>query len=106
VPPIASLAPPGDLRSVVCAVHGSEARRGAALGLARRLAARLSARPHAVHLVRSQPDSAQAVVGLAEEMCADMIVTAWDREGGARGVIEEARCPVVALPPAGQPAVE
>jgi nucleotide-binding universal stress UspA family protein len=99
VPPVVR-SPFGDdeASSVVCVIQESK-REVDVLKLADDLAARLGGSLYAVHARRAGlVHPATALLSLAEEMCAGMIVVGADARGLAAPIAANARCPVVALP--------
>jgi len=85
--------------SVVCVIQESK-REVDVVKLAGDLVARLGGSLFAVHALRAGlVHPATAVLGMAEEMCADLIVVAFDARSLAAPIAANARCPVVALPP-------
>ncbi len=96
------------LRSVVCAIQESKHDPGV-LALGADLVGRIGGTVYAVHAFRaSLVHPAAAMLSLAEEMCADLIIVAGEdrRLGGggsvpsvAGSIAANARCPVMVLPP-------
>lgn len=80
--------------SIVCTVYASQ-RETEVLGLGRDLAERLGADPYSVRVSRPPTHHpATAMLGLAEELCADLIVAGCGPEL-ARVLAANAHCPVV-----------
>jgi nucleotide-binding universal stress UspA family protein len=98
VPPVVQACFAGEASSVVCVIQESN-REFEVLRLADDLAARLGGRLYAVHACRAGlVHPATAVLSLAEEMCADLIVVGAGTRSLAAPIAANARCPVIALP--------
>ncbi len=100
VPPVVPTPFAADgVRSVVSVIQESK-REAEVLKLGSDLVARLGGTLYAVHALRAGlVHPATGVLGLAEEMCADLIVVGFDARDLAAPIAANARCPVVALPP-------
>jgi Universal stress protein family len=100
VPPVAEATFADDREpSVVCVIQESK-RETDVLKLGDDLVGRLGGSLYAVHAFRGGlVHPATALLSLAEEMCAELIVLAFDARSLAAPIAANSRCPVVALPP-------